>query len=156
MLENPSSQVVTAPGCRERTPAHLVESRAVIYLAECYRRLLGQIEKCSEESLLGSLAQMQAMVVQNLATALREPDLYPSQDLPGQLMDLVVETFDVEMHLVQLLESLAVRVREEEKEGGPILESLTHPILDRLVDLDTAEQYFSLSAGLKRTWLTLP
>ena len=58
---------------------------------------------------------MQAMVVQNLATALREPDLYPSQDLPGQLMDLVVETFDVEAHLVELLGSLAVAVREEER-----------------------------------------
>ena len=62
-------------------------------------------------------------------------------------MDLVVETFDVEVHLVELLGSLAVRVREEEKEGGPTLESLIHPILDRLVDLNTAEQYFSLPAG---------
>ena len=82
MLENPSSQVVTAPGCRERTPAHLVESRALVYLAECYRRLLGQIEKCPEEVLADSLAQMQAMVVRNLATALREPDLFPSLPFP--------------------------------------------------------------------------
>ena len=156
MLENPGSQVVKSPGCKERTPAHLVESRAVVYLAECYRRLLGQIAKRPEEVLVGSLAQMQAMVVQNLATALREPDLYPSQDLPGQLMDLVVETFDVEVHLVELLGSLAVRVREEEKEGGPTLESLIHPILDRLGDLNIAEQYFSPSAGSKRPWLTLP
>ena len=156
MLENPSSQVVKAPGCRDRTPAHLVESRAVIYLAECFRRLRGQIEKCPEEVLVGSLAQMQAMVVQNLATALREPDLYPFQDLPGQLMDLVVETFDVEVHLIELLGSLAVRVREEEKEGGPTLESLIHPILDRLGDLNIVKQYFSLPAGSKRPWWTLP
>jgi len=145
MLENPGSQVVTSPGCKERTPAHLVESRAVVYLAECYRRLLGQIAKRPEEVLVGSLAQMQAMVVQNLATALREPDLYPSQDLPGQLMDLVVETFDVEVHLVELLGSLAVRVREEEKEGGPTLESLIHPILDRIKKtlVDTSMIVFS-------------
>ena len=125
-------QVVKAPGCKDRIPAHLVESKAVVYLAECYRRLSGHIEKCSEEGLAGSLAEMHAMVVQNLATALRMPDLYPSQDLPGQLTDLVVESFDVEVHLVQLLGDLAVRVREEEKEGGPSLESLVHPILDRL------------------------
>ena len=96
------------------------------------------------------------ILVENLATALREPDLYPSQDLPGQLMDLVVETFDVEVHLVELLGSLAVRVREEEREGGPTLESLVHPILDRLGDINIAEQYLSPPAGSKRPWLTLP
>ena len=157
MLENPSSQVVTAPGCKERTPAHLVESKAVIYLAECYRRLLSQVEKCSEEGLAGSLAQMQGMVVQNLATALRMPDLYPTQDLPGQLMDLVVESFDLEVHLVELFGALSSRVREEEKEGGPTLESLIHPILDRLIDLaDIAEHYSSHLVGSKRPWLTPP
>jgi len=103
-------------------------------LVESYRRCgvlmaRGQGYQCH---LKHSLEKMQGMVVQNMTTAFREPELYMGQDLKEQLAQLLIQSYEVEPHLLGLLEQLALKVREEENEGGPSLESLIHSILDTI------------------------
>jgi len=129
MVEEPAALVVQAPGCTARPPSHLTERRVVVYLAESYRRLAAVVAR-GAGGLEDALGVVRGLVVRNLATALREPDLYLGQDLPGQLAALLTGGHEVEEHLASLLEELAAKVRGEEREGGPALESLLHPVLD--------------------------
>ena len=125
-------QVVSAPCCKSRPPAHLTETRLVVYLAESYRRSRAVAARQTTASYREVMEGVQGVVVQQLATALREPLLYPGQDLQGQLAELLEASYELEQHLLQLLERLAVKVRQEEAEGGPSLESLLLPLLASL------------------------
>jgi len=134
MLPNPLDHIVTDPGSKSLGCAHLIETQLVRYLAECYRRcnkVLARTEEANTK-LADSLAQMKGMVVQNLVTAFREPSLYTEQDLYQQFSDLVMESYEVEHHLLEMLNSLAEKIKEEEKEFGILLESIVHPILENM------------------------
>jgi ubiquitin conjugation factor E4 A len=95
LLERPEEHVVRAPGCKARGPAHLTEARAVVYLAGCYGRLLAAGRGREGSRLADSLDRARAVVVQTLATALREPALYVGQDLPAQLAQLLLGSYEV-------------------------------------------------------------
>ena len=100
--------MVSAPGCKARPPVHLTETRLVVYLAESYRRSLAVAARQTNTRYKEVLEGVQAVVVQQLATALREPLLYPGQDLVGQLGELLEGSYELEQHLQQLLERLAL------------------------------------------------
>jgi len=134
MLPNPLDHIVTDPGAKSLGCAHLIETQLVRYLAECYRRcnkVLGRIQK-DDSKMINSIVKMKGIVVQNLVTAYREPVLYTGQDLYQQLSDLIMESYEVEHHLMEMMTSLAEKVKEEEKEYGILLESIVHPILENM------------------------
>jgi len=133
MLPNPLEHLVTDPGSKSLGCAHLIETQLVRYLAECFRRSNNVLSKTDKNSqLIENVHEMKKMVIQNLVTAFREPDLYVGQDLHQQISDLVMESYEVEPHLSELLNSLANKVKEEEKELGLLLESIVFPILENL------------------------
>ena len=83
MLPNPLDHIVTDPGAKSLGCAHLIETQLVRYLAECFRRcnrVLGRTDK-ADTKIVNNIEQMKGMVVQNLVTAFREPDLYIGQNL---------------------------------------------------------------------------
>jgi len=134
MLPNPLDHIVTDPGAKSLGCAHLIETQLVRYLAECFRRcnkVLGRIQK-DDVKMTDSIVKMKGMVVQNLITAYKEPVLYTGQDLYQQLSDLIMESYEVELHLMEMITSLAEKVKEEEKEYGILLESIVHPILENM------------------------
>eukprot|EP00092_Neocalanus_flemingeri_P008087 GFUD01008727.1.p1 GENE.GFUD01008727.1~~GFUD01008727.1.p1 ORF type:complete len:1041 (+),score=441.41 GFUD01008727.1:59-3181(+) len=134
MLPNPLDHLVTDPAAKSLDCAHLIETQLVRYLAECFRRCNRVLARQTDTTnrLDSSIKQMKGMVVQNMVTAFREPDLYMGQDLSQQLCDLVMESYEVEQYLAQLLNSLAEKVKEEEKEDGILLEAIVYPVLDNM------------------------
>ena len=59
----------------------------VNYLVECYQRCYNVIDRKSTSTvqLVNDVMDMKALIVQNLATAFREPELYCGQKLDEQL-----------------------------------------------------------------------
>ena len=134
MLPNPLDHLVTDPGAKSLGCAHLIETQLVRYLAECFRRcnrVLGRIDKANIK-VASSIVEMKKMVVQNLVTAFREPDLYTGQNLYQQFSDMIMESYEVEQHLLEMLDNLAQKVKEEENEFGILLEAIVHPILENM------------------------
>jgi len=132
MLPNPLDHLVTDPAAKSLDSAHLIETQLIRYLVECFRRCNHVLSKNTDTTirLTNSIKQMKGMIVQNIVTAFREPDLYTGQNLSQQLSDMVMESYEVEQHLLEMMNSLAEKVKEEEKEGGILLEAIVYPILE--------------------------
>jgi len=134
MLPNPLDHLVTDPAVKSLDSAHLIETLLIRYLAECFRRCNRVLARNTNTTIrqTNSIKQMKGMVVQNIVTAFREPDLYIGQNLSQQLSDLVMESYEVEQHLLEMMNSMAEKVKEEEKEGGILLEAIVYPILEHM------------------------
>ena len=134
MLPNPLDHLVTDPGAKSLGCAHLIETQLVRYLAECFRRcntVLDSIDKANKR-VASDVVEMKKMIVQNLVTAFREPDLYTGQNLYQQFSDMIMESYEVEQHLLEMLNDLAQKVKEEENEFGILLEAIVYPILENM------------------------
>ena len=134
MLPNPGESLVTRPGKSViQSDSHLTEPRLVFYLSKCFRKCASVSgRKSSSLSLRGHIKTMRSMIVQNLVTAFREPELYSGQELGQQLAELIQDSgCEVEEWLLQLLTLFTEKAREEEAESGLTLESIFGPILDR-------------------------
>jgi len=132
MLENPSESIVSSPGKVFQSDSHLTETHLVKYLCRCFAKCnIVRNRSSTSESLASSIAQMKAMVVQNMATAFREPDLYVGQNLVEQIVEMLCSCFEVEPYLVEMLGMLADKLKEEEKESGVALENIFYPIFDQ-------------------------
>lgn len=84
LLENPSSHVITKnKSISQAPPVHVIELHCLLYLFECYRRLL--VHKQNDEELISVIEKMIGFVVRNAATALKQPEVYEKQDLQRQV-----------------------------------------------------------------------
>jgi len=129
MLEDPRSQVVTRQGSNLAFSPHLIETRLVHFLLESYRRSwqLGQRKK----NLSDEVDNIQNLIIQNLATAFREPDLYSGQNLQEQLTSILMESYEVEDAVIHLLDKFALRIKADEGNTDK-LEALVKHILARV------------------------
>lgn len=82
LLENPSSHLKSLKSS-PNIPNHAVETRTIFYLFECFRRL--QKKKENKKELPKVICQMIDFVIQNVATALSQPEVYEKQDLSQQV-----------------------------------------------------------------------
>lgn len=132
MLENPSESVVSSPGKLFKPDSHLTETHLVKYLCKCFSKCNIIINRSSTSpSLSSAISSMKSMIVQNLATAFREPDLYVGQNLVEQTVDMLSSCLEVEGYLVEMLGMLAEKLKEEERESGVALETIFYPIFDQ-------------------------
>ena len=133
MLQNPLDHLVTDPKSKFLNHSQTIETEAVRYLVGCYRRCSLVINsKKKGEKILEDILNMKDIIVQNLVTAFKEPDFYDGQNLNEQLSDLILGSFDVETELLELLGSLAKKIKREEKENPSLLENIFHPILEKI------------------------
>jgi len=133
MLENPMANVVSKPGSRSDVDEHLTERRLVNYLVECYQRCYNVIdrESTSTVQLVNDVMDMKALIVQNLATAFREPELYCGQKLDEQLREVLLNSYEVQDSLLQLMDKFAEKISLDEGSTTK-LESLVTGVLNQL------------------------
>lgn len=86
LLDNPSGSLICCnPNRNGINDGHFVDKECLSYLFECYRRLFGRRNGTSSEKKNQSIAEMIGLVLRNVTTALKQPDLYESQNLPKQV-----------------------------------------------------------------------
>ena len=87
--------------------------RLVYYLLECYRRCCSLLARESSTTLrLGDqVSAMQDLVLQNLVTAFREPDLYCDQQLTLQLHEVVFNSYELDECLLEVLDKFAFKMK---------------------------------------------
>jgi ubiquitin conjugation factor E4 A len=71
-----------------------VQRNAVIYLFQCYKRSFNRSQNRNDSVLSDCNSKVQELIMNNLSTAIKTPDLFEGQDLALQMMDMVVRTFD--------------------------------------------------------------
>lgn len=87
LLENPSAHLIAKDKSISHAPSvHVIESHCLLYLFECYRRLLEQKQK--HDNLTSVIEKMMGFVVRNAATALKQPEVYEKQDLQRQVSNI--------------------------------------------------------------------
>ncbi|CAH0391008.1 unnamed protein product [Bemisia tabaci] len=91
LLDNPSGSLICCnPNRNGINDGHFVDKECLSYLFECYRRLFGRRNGTSSEKKNQSIAEMIGLVLRNVTTALKQPDLYESQNLPKQIINFFV------------------------------------------------------------------
>jgi len=132
MLESPEEQVVRDESVKGPVPEYVKENRLVYYLYSCYTRSCTEKErKPNNEELNKSIDNMQGVIVQNLVTAFREPELYFNQNIQEQLEELILNKYQPEECLMQLVNKFASRMKEEEGNHSK-LKSIVEPMLVKI------------------------
>ena len=72
-----------------RADTHATEKEVITYLFECHRRLHNMKAEDENSGRKQTLSQMLNLVLRNAATALKQPELFESQELSTQILRLV-------------------------------------------------------------------
>ena len=54
---------------------------------------------------------MQELIIRNLVTAFREPDLYFGQDLENQLIEMICSSYEVQDTLQNIINMFAIKMK---------------------------------------------
>ncbi|KAG8230259.1 hypothetical protein J437_LFUL009797, partial [Ladona fulva] len=137
MLPEPANHVLPINGRASPVGGeHAVQRDVLIYLFECFRRLSERLETdCSttprnshHNVKAGRLSQMVTIVLQNASTALRQPDLFPSQRLDSQLLRLFSESYSPELR--SFVNGIVVVFPKEEEGEADELHAAFVPVLN--------------------------
>lgn len=99
---------------RETTPEDVYTSECVTYLSSAYHRIHRYFERSSSPEN-EDLQTMRSLIVRNLATAFRTPDLYEGQNLNEQFLNMLREPFK-EVENSQLLGRLVQALKEDDED----------------------------------------
>ena len=133
MLESPLEHLVTGVnrlgGVKTLNHSQTIETQAVRYLISSYKRAMAARHRLGKKSkYLADVDRMKEIIVQNMVTAFQEPDFYVGQNLQKQMSEQIVNSFDVDNDLVELLKKFAVQA----KQHPLLLERIFHPVLDEI------------------------
>ncbi|XP_067010286.2 ubiquitin conjugation factor E4 A [Anabrus simplex] len=93
LLEDPHKYIISRSGEKKiNIDRHVSQTEVITYLYECHKRLTGL--KCKEKDNHKNdiLSQMIGFVSHNAALALRQPELFESQELHSQILALFSDT----------------------------------------------------------------
>ena len=153
MLETPLDHLVTDPKAKSLNHSQTIETQAVRYLCSSYRRAVSVGWGLARDSRhLADVTKMKELIVQNLVTAFQEPDFYVGQNLQQQLADQILNSFEVDSALQELLRQFAVRA----KQHPLLLEQILHPVLDAVTATvrSTATILFSMNTIIPVEYFT--
>lgn len=83
LLEDPSKYLIKAKHNNFNSNSHVVEKRCLHYLFECYRRLV--VKKQEHKNVEDMLDKVMGFVINNSATALKQPEVYEDQNIYEQV-----------------------------------------------------------------------
>lgn len=113
MLEDPSKCVLfPTPQQTSLVDSHVTQTRVVTYLFECFKRL-EDLKLTSKDTNI--IEKVIGLVFQNIATALRQPELFENQELHSQILDLLSDDSVSNHHLTSFFDEV---VKEFVKEDG--------------------------------------
>ncbi|KAJ9594013.1 hypothetical protein L9F63_014573, partial [Diploptera punctata] len=136
LLEDPAIHIVNNHNPEKKSSiadVHATQKEVVTYLYECYRRLLS-LKNESKEELQTILSQMQGLVIRNVATALKRPELFESQDLDSQLLYLTVNDSNTKTDLEAFFDNIVNEFISDDGENDAVAALLGAftPVLDRI------------------------
>lgn len=133
LLEEPGSNVfLPAASSNIAVNHHIIEKECLTYLFECHKQLM-ELQVFRPE-LGKAISDMDALVIRNISTALSQPELYPSQQLHNQFIDMFNDYDNSQDHLSSLVNSLVdITLKDEGEDGGArLLSKAFFPVLDEL------------------------
>ncbi|KAM4015855.1 ubiquitin conjugation factor E4 A isoform 1-T3 [Anomaloglossus baeobatrachus] len=118
------------------------EKQIVPFLFSCFQRAKKEVTKVPE-NLLPYAVRCKALTVSNARTVLLTPEIYQGQDVPAQVVDLMLEglrgaNFD---EVVEFLEEVieALLADEEVQSFSEVFHPIFDVILERVKDLDLCQ-----------------
>ncbi|KAL6116164.1 ube4a [Pungitius sinensis] len=118
------------------------QKRAIPYLFACYQRAKEEVTKVPEK-LLSFAVRCKNLAVSNTRTVLLTPEIYVSQNIYEQLLDLLLESFDGSQpeEVVEFLEEVITGLLSDQEVRT--FEEVIVPVLDifqgRIKDLDLCQ-----------------
>nr|XP_040039691.1 ubiquitin conjugation factor E4 A [Gasterosteus aculeatus aculeatus] len=118
------------------------QKRAIPYLFACYQRAKEEVTKVPEK-LLSFAVRCKNLTVSNTRTVLLTPEIYVSQNIYEQLLDLLLESFDGSQpeEVIEFLEEVIAGLLADQEVRT--FEEVIVPVLDifqgRIKDLDLCQ-----------------
>ncbi|KAK3908442.1 Ubiquitin conjugation factor E4 A [Frankliniella fusca] len=133
LLEEPGNHVIK-PSTMGNSAInhHVIEKEVLTYLFECHKQLMDS--KRWKPDLEKEISDMDLLVIRNFATALTQPDLYGSQRLHIQFLDMFNDYENAQDHLDSLISSLVDMIISDEgvEAGTSSLAKALNPVLDEI------------------------
>ena len=135
LLDDPSEHIVDK--CVQKKESykpdiHATQREVMSYLFECYRRLI-KLKNPSKADLNAALSQMISLVMRNVATALRQPELFESQDLHSQILYLTTDDSISKTDLEAFFDDIVKEfINDEDEDGSNSLLTAFTPLLDKI------------------------
>uniref|UniRef100_A0A146L1T6 Ubiquitin conjugation factor E4 A n=1 Tax=Lygus hesperus TaxID=30085 RepID=A0A146L1T6_LYGHE len=123
LLPDPEKHLIV--GKNANVGAHVIESKCVIYLYECYKILKAKLQ--SGDCKKDIVDQIIRFVLDNVITAIRQPELFENQDTHEQ----VVTLFEYEQLSIDVLNSFMKDITDVvlAEEGKSVLHDALRPVL---------------------------
>jgi ubiquitin conjugation factor E4 A len=123
LLEDPGKHVICRNVCGKEgssTNIHATQKETITYLFECYRRLVSMKSGPESNGRNKIISQMLSLVLRNAATALKQPELFESQDLHSQILRLASDNSILETDLDKFLDGLVQQFVLDDGEIGAV------------------------------------
>lgn len=129
LLEQPSESVVNVPenGVMD---SHVVQTDGISYLFECYRRINKVLSIKKNEELKEELVEMRNLIIRNVSTALKQPELYETQDLNHQVLQLFYNIEDTGSDITIFLNEVVTEIINGEDNPYNAVFQAFKPVLD--------------------------
>jgi len=123
LLEDPEKHVIgrnVADKRLSRTDMHATQKEVITYLFECYRRLVRMKTGVENNGRNKIVSQMLNLVLRNAATALKQPELFESQQLHSQILQLVSDDSILKADLDTFFDGLVQQFVLDDGESGAL------------------------------------
>lgn len=135
LLEEPANHVIKPSTLgNSAVNHHVIEKDVLSYLFECHKQLMDM--KRWKPDLEEDISSMDLLVIRNFATALTQPELYGTQRLHIQFLDMFNDYDNAMDHLSSLISSLVDMIISDEgvEAGSCSLARALKPVLDEVKD----------------------
>jgi ubiquitin conjugation factor E4 A len=101
LLEDPKNHVIGRSVDKElsQTNTHATQKEVIPYLFECHRRLFSMKTGAQDNGRNRIISGMISLLLRNAATALKQPELFESQQLHSQILQLISDNSILEADL---------------------------------------------------------
>lgn len=129
LLEEPSKSIINPPqnGVMD---IHVIQTDAIAYLFECFKRVNKILTVNKNEDIKKELVEMKQLVLRNVSTALKQPELYEAQDLNSQFLQLFYDLDDSNSELSLFINEVVEELIKGEDDIYQAVFQAIKPILD--------------------------
>jgi ubiquitin conjugation factor E4 A len=122
LLKDPENHVIGRTVDKELSPtnAHATQKYVTPYLFECHRRLLRMKTGVQNNGRNKIISQMLSLLMRNAAKALKQPELFESQQLHSQILKLVCDDIILEADLDVFFDGLLQQFVLDDGEDGAV------------------------------------
>lgn len=126
LLEEPSTHLLNG----KPDSSHVVEKKVISYLNQCYWNIksVTDSQPNCENTVLNSMVNL---ILRNISTALKQPELYSEQDLPQQLCEVFGDRSDPDSlpDCVRFLNGLIAEMIQDEEDPTGTVQQAFLPLL---------------------------